>query len=110
MENNFRLRPTILVIFGAAGDLTWRKLTPALYSLFLDGWLPDQFAVLGLDRSDSSDEAFREHLREGVEKNSRRGDIEGGRWEAFAENLTFQKADFEDDKSYAALAKHLKKI
>jgi glucose-6-phosphate 1-dehydrogenase len=43
--------PTVLVIFGAAGDLTHRKLLPAVYNLFLDHWLPDRFAVLGVDRA-----------------------------------------------------------
>jgi glucose-6-phosphate 1-dehydrogenase len=44
--------PTLLVIFGAAGDLTWRKLVPALYSLYLDDWLPEQFSIIGIDRKE----------------------------------------------------------
>ena len=42
--------PTTLVIFGAGGDLTWRKLMPAIYNLFLENWLPQNFAVIGVDR------------------------------------------------------------
>jgi len=110
MEDSVRTAPTVFVIFGAGGDLTWRKLTPALYSLFLDGWLPEQFKLLGLDRAEMSDDKFRSHLREGIEQNWRRGSIEDKTWDRFAENVIFSQADFGDDKSFAALAKRLKKI
>jgi len=110
MQENVQPEPTIFVIFGAAGDLTWRKLIPAIYSLYEDGWMAKQFNVLGLDRSDMSDEDFRKHLHEGVLKNSRRDEIEKKHWDAFAEHLFFMKADFEDDKSFNRIGKQLKKI
>lgn len=50
--------PTVMVIFGASGDLTWRKLVPALYNLFLDRCLPERFAVVGLDRNFATHLAF----------------------------------------------------
>ena len=50
MEKNVRPESTVFLIFGAAGDLTWRKLIPALYNLYLDDWMPKRFKVLGLDR------------------------------------------------------------
>ena len=53
--------PCTIVIFGASGDLTRRKLLPALYNLLLDGLLPDNFAVLGLGRKDLSDEDFTQN-------------------------------------------------
>ena len=52
------IEPTIIVIFGAGGDLTWRKLIPALYNLYLDQWMPEHFAVIGVDRKDMSEEEF----------------------------------------------------
>ena len=52
----------ILVIFGGSGDLTKRKLIPSLYQLFKQGKLPDRFAVLGLGRTDYTDESYRPHL------------------------------------------------
>ena len=55
------------------GDLTWRKLVPALYNLWLDGYLPERFALLGLGRSPMTSDAFRRRLREGIDKFSRRG-------------------------------------
>ena len=50
MSNDIRSDADIIVIFGGAGDPTWRKLVPALYNLFLDRWLPDRFAIVGVDR------------------------------------------------------------
>ena len=63
--------PNIIVIFGGSGDLTRRKLVPAVYNLLLDGLLPAQFAVVGTARRDLTDEAFVEDLRQGVEDYSR---------------------------------------
>jgi glucose-6-phosphate 1-dehydrogenase len=110
MENNVKPEPTIFVIFGAGGDLTWRKLIPALYNLYLDGWMPERIVVLGLDRAEMTDTEFRDHLKEGVDKNSRRGKVDKKRWDAFAQNLFFSKADFEVDKPFQNLRKRLEKI
>ena len=110
MENDVQLEPTIFVIFGAGGDLTWRKLIPALYNLYLDGWMPAHTVVLGLDRAQMTDDEFRSHLQEGVNKNSRRGKVDKKLWNAFAQNLFFTKADFGDDKSFKNLAERLAKI
>ena len=103
-EPGLRPQPTILVIFGAAGDLTWRKLVPALYNLSLDGWLPQQFAVLGIDGKPSSDEQFAEHLRQGINQFSRRGKTDDEPWKAFASRLTFMSGDFADQGFYTTLA------
>ena len=63
--------PCALVIYGASGDLTQRKLLPALYSLTLRRLLPDTFAVVGVSRSAVSDEEFRARMREGVVEHAR---------------------------------------
>ncbi|TAN60322.1 MAG: glucose-6-phosphate dehydrogenase, partial [Magnetospirillum sp.] len=60
-----------LVIFGASGDLTRRKLLPALYALAHDGLLPDRFAVIGFARREKDHEAFRAEMRGAVEQFSR---------------------------------------
>ena len=73
MGVNHRPEPTVFVIFGGAGDLSWRKLIPALYSLFLDGWLPEKFRIIGTGHRHMDEEEFRPHLKEGVDKFSRRG-------------------------------------
>lgn len=66
MGQSDRTPPTVLVIFGAGGDLAWRKLVPALYHLFVDKWLPEQFQILGIDRKPLDDRQFRERLRSGA--------------------------------------------
>jgi glucose-6-phosphate 1-dehydrogenase len=101
------LQPTTLVIFGAGGDLTHRKLVPALYNLFLDGWLPDAFAVLGVDRLSLDEAGFRKRLREGVDQFSRRGQTEDRPWEEFAARLSYLRADVTADPAYADLAGRL---
>src|ERR1035437_765958 len=73
MDTTENLNTTIIVIFGAGGDLTHRKLMPAIYNLYLDGLLPQKFEVMGLDIKNMSDEIFRKELRDGVDHFSRRG-------------------------------------
>lgn len=100
--------PTVIAIFGAGGDLTWRKLVPALYNLFLDKWLPDRFALIGLDRKEMSNDEFHQRLRQGVDQFSRRGKADEKMWDAFASQLVeFISADFADPKTYAALGDRL---
>ncbi len=101
------IEPAVLIIFGACGDLTKRKLVPALYNLFLDGRLPDKFAIFGLDLNEMNDEAFREHLRKGVDEFSRRGKAEQDSWQDFAEHIHFETADLTAEKTYSSLAEKL---
>ena len=63
MDLHAHLESTVVVIFGGGGDLTHRKLVPALYNLFLDHWLPQQFAMIGIDRIDLNDETYRQNVR-----------------------------------------------
>jgi len=93
MAADVETKPTVLVIFGASGDLTWRKLVPALYNLSLDGYLPDRFALLGLGRSAMSDDALRQHMRDGVDRFSRRGKTEVKAWADFSLRLAYHKTD-----------------
>src|SRR5918911_4075892 len=88
--------PCALVIFGASGDLTQKKLFPALYSLAFRKLLPDAFAVLGVARTDESDDDFRERMKEAVQKYGRdefRDDV----WEALAEGMRYVATDFADE-------------
>jgi glucose-6-phosphate 1-dehydrogenase len=96
--------PTILVIVGAGGDLSARKLLPALFNLFLDEWLPDRFAVVGVDRASMEDREFRRRAQENVDRFSRRGRAEPGRWDAFAAALTYVAADLTAPAGGRALA------
>ena len=108
MEPSIHPEPAVVVILGAAGDLTWRKLVPALYNLFLDKWLPDRFSVVGVDRKEMSVDEFRKRLREGVDTFSRRGKTDDETWEAFASHLVaFISAEFDHQAGYATLAEQL---
>ena len=82
-------RPFVIVIFGASGDLTERKLAPALHTLASQGLMPQRYAVLGVARSTLSDDEFRAQLRAGVAANGRIKPDERIPWEQFASNLSY---------------------
>jgi len=88
--------PFALTIFGASGDLTQRKLIPALYSLAYNDYLPDRFAVVGAARTELSDEAFRERMRAAVEAHGREG-FRTDVWERLAAGMRYVAADFGDE-------------
>jgi glucose-6-phosphate 1-dehydrogenase len=95
---------TAFVIFGGGGDLTWRKLVPALYNLWLDKRCSDTFQVIAVDGKPMEPAAYLAHLKEGVDQFSRRGKAEDDAWARFAEHLSYQKADFNDPATYKELA------
>jgi len=97
--------PTVFIIFGATGDLNWRKVTPALYNLFLDNWLPDQFVIIGTGRSELSDDAFRQKLLEGIDQFSRKGKAEKNKWEDFSKHVFYKASNLTDEKAYAEFGK-----
>jgi len=108
MPVSSRSKPTLIIIFGSSGDLTSRKLIPALYNLFLDKWMPEQFALFGVDRKKKPHDEFRRLMRIGVEKYSRRPIVDQPSWEDFASHLMiFHAADFSDPAVYAQLAQEL---
>ena len=102
-------QPCTIVIFGASGDLTQRKLLPALYNLLLDGLLPDNFAVLGLGRKSLSDEAFRKIAREGIEQFSRQT-LEPNKWKTFQGRLFYCAGDIAASDYYGTIRDRLKEI
>jgi glucose-6-phosphate 1-dehydrogenase len=96
-----------LVIFGASGDLTARKLIPAFYSLYLTDSLPEPFAVVGCSRTDLSHEKFREKLKQAV---NREGEIDLCRWDGFAEKLFYQPVVYDSQGSCRQLADFLRDL
>jgi glucose-6-phosphate 1-dehydrogenase len=103
-------KPAVIVIFGASGDLTQRKIVPALYNLFLDKWLPEPFALVGFSRTSFSDASFCNHLRQGVDQFSRRGKSSNREWQDFSAHITYMKADYNDSSAYAVLSDRLSKL
>src|SRR5262245_28902142 len=107
MENHIYSEAAVLAIFGAGGDLTRRKLVPALYDLFLDRYLPQRFAVIGVDLQPLDDERLRHRMPESVDQFSRRGKADDSTWHAFAQRLSFVSANFADPTLYTTLAQQL---
>ena len=99
--------PCAVVIFGASGDLTNRKLIPALYNLALAGLLPAEFAVIGVARHPMSDEQLREKLRAGAEKYSRTAPLQPLIWDNFASDLSYVSGDYGDPATYSRLSAKL---
>src|SRR5947207_12222517 len=102
-------QPSTFVILGAAGDLSRRKLLPALYNLALDGLLPASFAVLGVALNDMDDATFRAFAQEGVLRFSRR-QLDFTRWSDFARTLFYVPGSCEDAAVFTILKHRLEKI
>ncbi|HOZ95456.1 MAG TPA: glucose-6-phosphate dehydrogenase [Niabella sp.] len=104
-KNNNGKKPqaTILVIFGGSGDLNQRKLTPALFNLCIDGFMPEKFAIIGTGRTNYSNEDFREHLYKAVQEFSRRKENPAGSWESFSQNISYLRMDVDRQESYLPL-------
>lgn len=101
--------PTILYIFGGSGDLTYRKLMPALYNLYLDKYLPDKFLIIAVGRTDFTHATFRNHTKKGIEEHSRRPGCIKIAWKEFSQHIEYVKADLENDKTYKLIAARIKK-
>lgn len=101
--------PTAIVIFGASGDLTHRKLIPALYNLAHDGFLPSEFVVIGASRTPHSDEDFRAGLKKSVEEFSRRA-VDPVIFERFASQIYYQPLDGNKPEDFAALKQRLEDL
>jgi glucose-6-phosphate 1-dehydrogenase len=96
--------PTIIYIFGGSGDLTHRKLVPALYNLFLDKYLPGQFHIICVGRTPYSNEDFRNYTREGIEQHSRRKDCIKIAWEEFSSSMEYLQGDLSSEQTYQEFA------
>jgi glucose-6-phosphate 1-dehydrogenase len=101
------VQPCAIVIFGASGDLTARKLVPALYRLHLEKQLPDPFRIVGVARRPKTDAAWREELLQDWRKNARAGDLNDANWEAFAANVSYCQGEFSDPAAYRKLRDQL---
>ncbi len=101
--------PQILVIFGASGDLTQRKLVPALYQMRQERRLPPEITIVGVARRDWSHDFFREHMREGVEEYG--GGIGSQKdWDKFAEGLFYSPGNIDTPEDYQTLKDFLAEI
>jgi glucose-6-phosphate 1-dehydrogenase len=97
----------VFFIFGGTGDLTSRKLVPALFNLFLDNWMPDNFLIIGLGRTQQTDEQFQKQLLNDVREFSRRKTVDEGKWQAFAKHIGFLVSDVKEDATYVEVASRI---
>ena len=100
----------VMVIFGASGDLTKRKLVPALWSLFQSRVLPEPFAVIGVSRTEMSNETFRANMREAVTDFARVQPPSPRVWERFAQALFYYSGDPADPGLYGGLGDFIRRI
>jgi glucose-6-phosphate 1-dehydrogenase len=99
-----------MVIFGAGGDLTGRKLIPALFSLTADRLLPAEFQVMGVNRGAASDASFAEEMRPLVSEFARVQPVRKPAWASFAHQLHYLEGDLTDPRTYDGLAHSLKEL
>ncbi len=102
--------PFTLVIFGASGDLTARKLVPALFNLHREGRLPEVFQIVGFARREKTDDEFRREMKEGSAQFSRFSSVEGSEWQDFAQHLHYHVGEFPDTEAYRRLSVRLQEL
>lgn len=104
MASNTNINPTIIFIFGGSGDLTNRKLIPALYNLYIDNYLPEKFVIIGVGRTHfESDDEYRNKLLEGVQEFSRRKEEIKDKWPSFSAAVSYHELDLLVDDTYESI-------
>ncbi|MCY4010078.1 MAG: glucose-6-phosphate dehydrogenase [Anaerolineaceae bacterium] len=98
---------TVILIFGASGDLTWRKLVPAYYSLIGKERLTTDITIIGIAHHDLGDQEFREHMKDGIQRFATH-EIDAELWAEFSQNLHYLKMDVLDESLYPKLNDYLR--
>jgi len=109
IANRLAPEPCTLVIFGATGDLTHRKLIPALYNLAAEGALPPAVSIIGFARRDKTSEQFRTELEEAARKFSRTP-LDEELWKSFASSVHYHRSPFDDAEGYRTLAAEMDRL
>ena len=102
-----QLEPCSIIVFGASGDLTARKLVPALYHLFREQRLPNPFRVLGVARREKTDDSWRAELRAALDQFSRTQPVDDATWRAFAATVHYCQGDLAEAATYERLERML---
>jgi glucose-6-phosphate 1-dehydrogenase len=102
--------PFTLVLFGATGDLSGRKIIPALFALWQGGFLPERFAILGVAIEKYTDDQFRDLARKAIQEHGRLKPADDNEWKEFAAALGYQSVDFGATESFASLAKRVSQL
>src|SRR3989441_2914309 len=101
------VEPCSIVIFGASGDLTARKLIPAFYHLFLEKQMPADFRLIGFARREKTDVSWREELRQALDEFSRTKPVDDQVWREFAQHISYCQGDITEAAAYQQLDKQL---
>jgi glucose-6-phosphate 1-dehydrogenase len=107
---NVNREPAAIVIFGASGDLTQRKLVPAIHTLSCDGFLSAGIRLIGVSRTEMSDAEFRDQLYHGVTEYARLKPHVCQRWPEFANRISYLAGGYEDPDTYRRLAERLAQL
>jgi glucose-6-phosphate 1-dehydrogenase len=102
--------PSILVLFGATGDLAHRKVIPALYQLWRTNLLPHEFVLLAIGRRPYDDDTFRAEIHTSLEQHSRVLPLDQDAWKSFAGRISYERLDFDDPAAFDALGANLDEI
>lgn len=105
-----KAEPCVVVVFGASGDLTRRKLVPALFHLACAGCTSNQFTVLGIGRDQMSDEEFRARMLEGATSSKDMGEFSDEEWQTFAPRLHYLSGQYDQTHTYREIAKRLEEM
>lgn len=103
-------QPASIVIFGVTGDLTHRKLMPALYNLARERYIPANLSIVGVARRPKKDQEIRDEFRDTMNKYSRTGEVQPVVWESFASSLSYVQTQFDDPAGYKRLKERLDSI
>ena len=101
------VEPCSIIIFGASGDLTSRKLIPALYHLFKEKQMASECRVIGFARREKTDESWRQELRAALDQFSRTKPVDDKVWKEFSQHLHYCIGDITDAEAYAKLEKQI---
>ncbi|WP_413533190.1 glucose-6-phosphate dehydrogenase [Empedobacter brevis] len=109
MNNNHK-QPTSIVVFGSTGDLAKRKLFPAFFNLFLEGWMPDEFEIISLGRNNQSQDEFKDYILENIKEFSRIKDFSEEKWQIFKEKIYFLQFDINQEDSFNQLREKVENL
>jgi glucose-6-phosphate 1-dehydrogenase len=108
MQQHKRPPAALLFIFGGSGDLNHRKLSPALFNLFIDNWMPEKFGIVGIGRRPYTTEGYHTHLMDGIRQFSRRKEEQNGKWTDFSKHVSYLQMNAEVEEEYQKIAEIVK--
>src|ERR1051325_6420614 len=101
------VEPCAIIIFGASGDLTARKLIPAFYHLYKEKAMPADFRIVGFARREKTDASWRDELRQALDEFSRTKPVEDKVWGEFSQHIFYCRGDITDAQGYTNLQQRL---